>query len=80
MKLGILEPVKFSPWGTPVVPIRKKDGSIRLCGDYKVTVNQETITETYPLPKIDDMLASLAGGGAVLQAGSLPRLSTGGSR
>ena len=41
VELGILEPVKFSPWGTPVVPIRKKDGSIRLRGDYKITVNRE---------------------------------------
>ena len=35
---GILEPVKFSKWATPVVPILKKDGSIRFCGDYKITV------------------------------------------
>ena len=62
MNLGILEPVKFSSWATPVVPIRKRDGNIRLCGDYKVTVNRENMTETYPLPRIDDLLASLAGG------------------
>lgn len=37
VELGILEPVKL--WVTPVVPILKKDGSIRLCGNYKVTVN-----------------------------------------
>ena len=61
---GILEPVKFSEWATPVVPIIKKDGSVRLCGDYKVTVNQATETDTYPLPRIEDMLASLAGGTA----------------
>lgn len=61
---GILEPVKFSNWATPVVPILKKDGSIRLCGDYKVTVNQATNTESYPLPRIEDLLASLAGGTA----------------
>ena len=58
----ILEPVKFSEWATPVVPIIKKDGSIRLCGDYKVTVNQATETDTYPLPRIEDLLTSLAGG------------------
>ena len=64
VKLGILEPVKFSPWATPVVPILKGDGSIRLCGDYKVTVNRETVTETYPLTRVEDLLASLGGGTA----------------
>ena len=64
VQLGILEPVKFCPWGTPVVPICKKDGSIRFCGDYKVTVNRETITKTYPLPRVEDLLASLTGGTA----------------
>ncbi len=34
------------------------------CGDYKVTVNREIVTETYPLPRVDDLLASL------LEAGS----------
>ena len=61
---GILEPVSFSEWATPVVPVLKKDGSVRLCGDYKVTLNQATLTETYTLPRIDDILASLAGGTA----------------
>lgn len=62
--LGILEPVKFSPWATPVVPILKNDGSIRLCKDYKITVNRETVTETYPLPQVEDLLASLSSGTA----------------
>ena len=59
---GILEPVKFSRWATPVIPIMKKDGFICLCGDYKITVNQATNTENYPIPRIEDLLASLAGG------------------
>ena len=63
--LGILEPVKFCIWGTPVIPICKKDGSIRVCSDYKVTVNRKTITETYSLPRVEDLLlASLTGGTA----------------
>ena len=61
---GILEPVKISKWATPVLPILKKDGSIRLCGDYKITVNQASNTESYPLPRIEDLLASLSGGTA----------------
>jgi len=46
----------------PVVPVVKPDGSIRLCGDYNVTINQAAQTDTYPLPKIEDLLASLSGG------------------
>ena len=57
---GIIEPVQFSEWVIPIVPIIKKDGSVRLCGDYKVTVNQTTKTDTYPLPITEDMLASLS--------------------
>lgn len=57
VELEILEPVKFSLWATPVVPILKKDGSIRLCGDYRITVNRETVTESYPLPRVEDLLA-----------------------
>ena len=62
VEMGILEPVQFSEWATPVVPVSKADGSVRLCGDYKVTVNQETKVDTYPLPRIEDIHASLAGG------------------
>lgn len=43
------------------VTILNKDGSIWLCGDYKVTVNRETVTETYPLLHVEDLLASLSG-------------------
>ena len=54
--------MKYSEWATPVVPVIKKDGSVRLCGDYKITVNQATETDTYPLPRIEEMLTSVGGG------------------
>ena len=38
-KFGVIEPVRLAEWAAPIVPIVKCDGSIRICGDYKVTVN-----------------------------------------
>ena len=61
-KLGVIEAIQFSEWAAPVVPVVKGDGSIRLCGDYKLTVNRVANLECYPLPRIDDLLASLGKG------------------
>ena len=38
-KLKVIEPTQFSDWAVPIVPVVKNDGSIRICGDYKLTVN-----------------------------------------
>ena len=58
---GVLEKLDTSEWGTPVVCV-KKDGSIRLCGDYKVTVNQCMYIDQYPLPRPEDLFNQLSGG------------------
>ena len=58
---GILTKVEWSEWGTPIVPVPKKDGSVRICVDYKVIVNPELQAEQYPLPRIEDIFARLAG-------------------
>ena len=58
----ILQPVQHSEWAAPIVPVMKPDGTIRICGDYKVTVNKFSRLDRYPIPKISDLYASLAGG------------------
>ena len=59
---GVIEPVEFADWATPIVPVVKTDGSVRLCGDCKVTVNQIAKLDKYPIPRIDDVFSSLEGG------------------
>ena len=49
-----------SPWGAPVLLVKKKDGSMRLCIDYR-QLNKVTIKNRYPLPRIDDLLDQLVG-------------------
>ena len=59
---GVLKPVQIANWAAPIVPVLKQDGSVRVCGDYKVTVNQAAKPDTYPLPRIDDLFTALTGG------------------
>ena len=54
--------VSHSAWAAPVVVVPKADGGIRLCGDFKVTVNQVLDDDKYPLPNPQDLLSALAGG------------------
>ena len=58
---GIIEPVHFADWAAPIVPVLKRDGPIRICGYYKVTANRVTKLDKYPLPRIEDLFASLSG-------------------
>ena len=58
--LGVIRPVQFSDWASPVVPVMKSDGRIRLCGDYKITLNRAAKLEKYPIPRIEELFASLA--------------------
>lgn len=61
-KAGVIEPIQFADWAAPIVPVLKRDGSMRICGDYKVTVNCAAKLDAYPIPRIDDLFASLTGG------------------
>ncbi|XP_048860098.1 uncharacterized protein K02A2.6-like isoform X1 [Brienomyrus brachyistius] len=60
-RLGIIETVQFSKWAAPIVPVLKPDKTVRICGDYKLTVNQVSTLDEYPLPRVEDLFATLAG-------------------
>ncbi|CAJ2645609.1 unnamed protein product [Trifolium pratense] len=49
-----------SPWGAPILLVKKKDGNMRLCIDYR-QLNKVTIKNKYPLPRIDDLMDQLVG-------------------
>ena len=60
---GIIEPVTFSEWAAPIVPVLKADkASVHICGDFKLMVNKVAKLERYPIPKIEDLFSSLVGG------------------
>ena len=60
---GVISAVKFAEWAAPIVPVLKDGGArVRICGDYKQTVNQAARIEQYALPRIEDLFAELAGG------------------
>ncbi|KAI3776127.1 hypothetical protein L1987_45890 [Smallanthus sonchifolius] len=56
---GFIRP-SFSPWGAPVLFVKKKDGSFRMCIDYR-ELNKLTIKNWYPIPRIDDLFDQLQG-------------------
>ena len=63
VKEGILEPVEFAEWASPIVAVLKKDASsIRICGDFKQTVNPVSKLDRYPIPKVEDLFATLTCG------------------
>nr|KYP50860.1 Retrotransposable element Tf2 [Cajanus cajan] len=59
LEKGFVRP-SVSPWGAPVLLVKKKDGSMRLCVDYR-QLNKVTIKNKYPLPRIDDLMDQLVG-------------------
>ena len=65
-KQGVWNKVAYSRWAAPIVPVLKDskdpDGPVRICGDYKLTVNQCAPLDNYPIPNVRDQLAMLSGG------------------
>jgi hypothetical protein len=59
LDLALIRP-SVSPWGTPVIFVKKKDGSLRLCIDYR-DLNRATVKNRYPMPRIDDLFDQMKG-------------------
>ena len=59
LEQGVIEPSE-SPWSSPILLVKKKDGSIRFCIDFR-KLNSLTLKDAYPLPRIDECLESLGG-------------------
>jgi hypothetical protein len=59
MDKGYIQP-SLSPWGETTLFVKNKDGTLRLCIDYR-QLNKTTIKKTYPLPRIDDLFDQLRG-------------------
>ncbi|KAI3751987.1 hypothetical protein L2E82_23084 [Cichorium intybus] len=59
MDRGFIKP-SSSPWGAPILFVKKKDGSMRMCIDYR-ELNKTTVKNKYPLPRIDDLFDQLQG-------------------
>ena len=58
---GVIVKIELSDRASPVVVVPKADGLVRICGDYKVTINQVVYGEHYPLPTAQDLYSTLAG-------------------
>jgi transposase InsO family protein len=59
---GILERVDTSLWAAPIVPVKKPNGKIRICGDFKVTINPHTLVDQHPIPSIEELFSRLRNG------------------
>ena len=56
----IIVPLSYSDWVANLVPVRKKNGEIRLCMDFR-NLNRASLRHNYPLPKMDHVLQKVAG-------------------
>ncbi|CAK1585215.1 unnamed protein product [Parnassius mnemosyne] len=61
-RAGILIPVNYSKYETPIVPVLKENGKIKIAGDYSLTLNKDLLIDKYPMPRIEEVFAKIGGG------------------
>lgn len=62
LTLGILKPVDHAQYASPIVPVLKRNGSIRICADYSTGLNKQLVIDQYPLPTVTELFSRLYGG------------------
>ena len=59
---SIIKPICFSEWASPIASVLKRNGQVRICGDFKQTVNPFLQLDKYPIPNIDNLYSKVLGG------------------
>ena len=59
---GVIEPIQYSEWAAPILVTAKADGGVWICGDFLLTMNRFTRLDTYPIPRVEDLYATIGGG------------------
>ncbi|KAL3214891.1 hypothetical protein MRX96_006982 [Rhipicephalus microplus] len=59
---GVITLVRTAQWATPVIPVLKRDGGVRVCGHFKTTLNPLTVVESIATSRIEILFALLTGG------------------
>lgn len=60
--IGVLKSVTSSDWAAPIVVVKKPNGKLRICADFKVTINPQIEVDRYPIPRIEELFHKLQGG------------------
>ncbi|XP_055906656.1 uncharacterized protein K02A2.6-like [Eupeodes corollae] len=62
VQAGILNPIQRTQWATPIVVVPKRKGTVRICGDFKVTINPQLVVNRHPIPRTRELFHKLRNG------------------